>query len=110
MYTKRRFFRKRKTRRGGANWFITRPKEPIEKRMETECETDCMKAAKQLCDTTCRKAALRSLDENNSIISKKLVEDTITENKNLKNENIKLEYKIKDITRELDMIKKVYKI
>jgi hypothetical protein len=112
MYTrnrKRRISKKRKSRRGGGNWF-SRPKQEVEKKIEDGCETECMKNAKTLCDNTCKKVAINSLNTSNNVINTSYIEDIIKDNKTLKDSNHKLAYENKKINDELQMIKKVYKI
>lgn len=105
---KKRFFKKRKSRRGG-NLF-SRPKQEAEQKIETGCETECIKNARTLCDNTCKKVAINSLNTSNSMINASYIEDIIKDNKTLKDTNHKLSYENKSIKQELDMIKKVYKI
>jgi hypothetical protein len=111
MYTrnKKKCLKKRKSRRGGGNWF-TRPKQETERKIENSCETDCMKNAKILCDNTCKKVAINSLNTTNSMINSTYIEDIMKDNKILKDSNHKLAYENKKINDELQMIKKVYKI
>ena len=105
---KRKMSKKRKIRHGGN--FFTRPKQETERKIETSCETDCMKNAKILCDNTCKKVAINSLNTTNNLINSSYIEDIIKDSKSIKETNQKLLYENKEIKRELDMIKKVYKI
>lgn len=105
---KKRMSRKRKIRHGGN--FFTRPKQETERKIENSCEADCMKNAKILCDNTCKKVAINSLNTTNNLINSSYIEDIIKDSKSIKETNQKLLYENKEIKRELDMIKKVYKI
>ena len=69
-----------------------------------------MKNARILCDNTCKKVAINSLNTTNSLINSNYIEDIIKDHKILKDTNHKLTYENKEIKRELDMIKKIYKI
>jgi hypothetical protein len=69
-----------------------------------------MKNAKILCDNTCKKVAINSLNTTNNLINSSYIEDIIKDSKSIKETNQKLLYENKEIKRELDMIKKVYKI
>jgi hypothetical protein len=105
---KRTMSRKRKNIRGGN--FFTRPKQETERKIENSCETECMKNARILCDNTCKKVAINSLNTTTNLINSSYIEDIIKDSKILKDANQKLMYENKEIKRELDMIKKVYKI
>jgi N-acetylmuramic acid 6-phosphate (MurNAc-6-P) etherase len=100
--------RKRKSIRGGN--FFTRPKHETERKIENNCESECMKNARILCDNTCKKVAINSLNTTSNLINSKYIEDIIVDNKHIKETNQKLAYENKEIKRELDMIKKIYKI